>query len=73
MLWNKTSGLCGIHNGNPFDDFGDREGEHSESLEAFVSSWSSGQCTGGLDDICEEGSELEERAKGSNLGLPPVA
>lgn len=52
LLWNRTSGLCGRHNGNPYDDFEDKSGQTSRTLEEFSNAWSQsleGQCQNRFD------------------------
>eukprot|EP00094_Tigriopus_californicus_P010405 TCALIF_10037-PA protein Name:"Similar to SSPO SCO-spondin (Homo sapiens)" AED:0.11 eAED:0.13 QI:68/0.47/0.38/0.83/0.58/0.61/18/0/1151 len=38
-LWNKTTGLCGRHNGNPYDDFEDKNGKPVQKLNTLVAGW----------------------------------
>eukprot|EP00095_Tigriopus_kingsejongensis_P005163 maker-scaffold237_size242172-snap-gene-0.16 protein:Tk05163 transcript:maker-scaffold237_size242172-snap-gene-0.16-mRNA-1 annotation:"PREDICTED: hemocytin" len=38
-LWNKTSGMCGTHNGNPYDDFADKSGQPVQQLAHLLTSW----------------------------------
>lgn len=38
-LWNKSTGLCGRHNGNPYDDFMDKNGKPVQKLSTLLTGW----------------------------------
>ena len=63
-MWNSTSGLCGRHNGDPYDDF--RDGDNDvDDVSALGAAWRRGTgCAGAapqrLVNPCDAGGEADE-------------
>ena len=69
-LWGATEGLCGNHDGNPFNDFvprGENFGGDRVTLKELIASWShNGQNCGEIvqhEDICSHDESEENRAE----------
>ena len=44
ILWGKTDGLCGKLNGDPYDDFNDKDGNPVDTIQDFEAAWRRGEC-----------------------------
>lgn len=63
ILWNKTDGLCGVHDENHYNDFTKPDGNGAVSLSDFVSSWTTGACHDVDEHACAEGSIARQKAE----------